>query len=119
MKHSKLKEYIKKALFEAGLFTLKNPTDANKGLSQTIDPDDNTEKSPEFLRKYKKVTESVKDAVAVETTKTISELQKRINYIENKYKTGDLNRKEYISNKKDLQEKLNRLNKLLIDYAEK
>ena len=45
-------------LSEAGLFTLKNPADTNKGLAPTVDPDDTTEKSPQFLSKYKKVSES-------------------------------------------------------------
>jgi len=42
---------------EAGLFGLKNPDDAKKGYSSTIDPDDTTEKSADFLRKYKKLNE--------------------------------------------------------------
>lgn len=42
---------------EAGLFGLKNPDDAKKGYQSTIDPDDTTEKSPDFLRKYKKLSE--------------------------------------------------------------
>ena len=42
---------------EAGLFGLKNPDDAKKGYSATIDPDDATEKSADFLRKYKKLNE--------------------------------------------------------------
>jgi hypothetical protein len=62
MKKSRLLEIIREeiagALNEAGLYNLKNPsTDAKKGLPQTIDPDDATEKSPDFLRKYKKVSE--------------------------------------------------------------
>ena len=62
MKHTRLLEIIREeiagALNEAGLFTLKVPTDSKKGLPQTTDPDDSTEKSPDFLKKYKKVTES-------------------------------------------------------------
>lgn len=42
---------------EAGLFGLKNPDDAKKGYSSTLDPDDTTEKSADFLRKYKKLNE--------------------------------------------------------------
>jgi hypothetical protein len=42
---------------EAGLFGLKNPDDAKKGYQSTIDPDDTTEKSADFLRKYKKLNE--------------------------------------------------------------
>lgn len=62
MKKSRLLEIIREeiagALNEAGLYNLKNPSiDAKKGLPQTIDPDDATEKSPDFLRKYKKVSE--------------------------------------------------------------
>lgn len=54
----KLKEIIKqelKNIKEAGLYTLKNPSDVARGLTSTLDPDDTTEKSPEFLKKYKKV----------------------------------------------------------------
>ena len=50
----------KKKVKEAGLYTLKNPADTTKGLSQTIDPDDATEKSPQFQSKYKKVAEDIK-----------------------------------------------------------
>jgi hypothetical protein len=61
MKKSRLLEIIREeisaTLNETGLFTLKNPADLKKGLPQTTDPDDTTEKSPDFLRKYKKVTE--------------------------------------------------------------
>ncbi len=42
---------------EAGLFGLKNPDDAKKGYQATIDPDDATEKSSDFQRKYKKLNE--------------------------------------------------------------
>ena len=42
---------------EAGLFGLKDPKNASKGFAATIDPDDATEKSPEFLSKYKKLSE--------------------------------------------------------------
>lgn len=55
---NKLKEIIKqelKDIKEAGLYTLKNPADASKGFASTLDPDDTTEKSPDFLRKYKKI----------------------------------------------------------------
>jgi hypothetical protein len=52
-----IKEEITSALNEAGLYNLKNATDTKKGLPQTMDPDDATEKSPDFLRKYKKVSE--------------------------------------------------------------
>ena len=62
MKRKELYEFIREGIIEelseVGLFTLKNPTDTNKGLAQTIDPDDTTEKSPQFLSKYKKVSES-------------------------------------------------------------
>jgi hypothetical protein len=62
MKRKDLKAYIRteiiNELSEAGLFTLKNPADTNKGLAPTVDPDDTTEKSPQFLSKYKKVSES-------------------------------------------------------------
>jgi len=62
MKKSRLLEIIREeisgALNEAGLYTLKNPVaDTKKGLPQTIDPDDATEKSQPFLSKYKKVAE--------------------------------------------------------------
>jgi len=62
MKKSRLLEIIREeiagALNEGGIFTLKNPsTDTKKGLPLTLDPDDSTEKSPDFLRKYKKVSE--------------------------------------------------------------
>jgi hypothetical protein len=42
---------------EAGLFGLKDPKNAAKGFAATIDPDDATEKSPEFQSKYKKLSE--------------------------------------------------------------
>ena len=42
---------------EAGLFGLKDPKNASKGFAATLDPDDATEKSPEFLSKYKKLSE--------------------------------------------------------------
>ncbi len=42
---------------EAGLFGLKDPKNASKGFAATIDPDDATEKSPEFQSKYKKLSE--------------------------------------------------------------
>jgi hypothetical protein len=42
---------------EAGLFGLKDPKNATKGFASTIDPDDATEKSPEFQSKYKKLSE--------------------------------------------------------------
>jgi len=42
---------------EAGLFGLKDPKNTSKGFAATIDPDDATEKSPEFLSKYKKLSE--------------------------------------------------------------
>ena len=62
MKKSRLLEIIREeiteALTEAGLYTLKNPSDASKGLAQTIDPDDATEKSQAFLSKYKKISEN-------------------------------------------------------------
>jgi hypothetical protein len=62
MKKSRLLEIIREeisgALNEIGLFTLKDPTDAKKGLAQTLDPDDATEKSSDFLKKYKKVSEA-------------------------------------------------------------
>ena len=61
MKKTRLLEIIREeitgALNETGLYNLKNPTDTKKGLPQTMDPDDTTEKSPDFLRKYKKVSE--------------------------------------------------------------
>ena len=42
---------------EAGLFGLKDPKNASKGFATTTDPDDATEKSPEFQSKYKKLSE--------------------------------------------------------------
>ena len=61
MKKTRLLEIIREeitgALNETGLYNLKNMADTKKGLPQTIDPDDATEKSPDFLRKYKKVSE--------------------------------------------------------------
>jgi hypothetical protein len=42
---------------EAGLFGLKDPKNASKGFAATLDPDDATEKSPEFQSKYKKLSE--------------------------------------------------------------
>jgi hypothetical protein len=42
---------------EAGLFGLKDPKNASKGFAATLDPDDTTEKSPEFQSKYKKLSE--------------------------------------------------------------
>jgi len=42
---------------EAGLFGLKDPKNAAKGFAATLDPDDATEKSPEFQSKYKKLSE--------------------------------------------------------------
>jgi len=62
MKRKDLKSYIRTEIInelnEVGLFTLKNPQDTSKGLPQTLDPDDNTERSSAFLSKYKKVSES-------------------------------------------------------------
>ena len=71
MKRTELEELIRETiaeiLGEAGLYTLKNPADATKGLSQTVDPDDATEKSPQFQQKYKKVAEA-KDEEEIEDT---------------------------------------------------
>jgi len=65
MKRTELEELIKETIVEilgeAGLYALKNPADATKGLAQTVDPDDATEKSPQFQQKYKKVAEAEED----------------------------------------------------------
>lgn len=72
MKSSELKKYIEEniveILGEAGLYALKNPADATKGLAQTVDPDDATEKSPQFQQKYKKVAEAKDEDEEVEDT---------------------------------------------------
>jgi hypothetical protein len=62
MTPKQIRALVKEVISEVGLFTLKNPTDATKGLSTVIDPDDNTEKSSAFQQKYKKVTEMARKA---------------------------------------------------------
>lgn len=62
MTPKQIRAVVKEVIEEAGLYTLKNPTDATKGLSSVIDPDDNTEKSSAFQQKYKKVTEMARRA---------------------------------------------------------
>jgi hypothetical protein len=62
MTPKQIRALIKEVILEAGLFTLKNPSDATKGLTTVIDPDDNTEKSSAFQQKYKKVTEMARKA---------------------------------------------------------
>ena len=122
MKLSELKKYIEEniveILGEVGLYALKNPADATKGLSQTVDPDDATEKSPQFLQKYKKVAEAkdedsssdgkVKDALA-KVTKEIKELATKFKEAEGDKKDkikDDL--KKLIDTKKDLKKRLDK-----------
>lgn len=62
MTPKQIRAVVKEVIEEVGLYTLKNPTDATKGLSSVIDPDDNTEKSSAFQQKYKKVTEMARKA---------------------------------------------------------
>jgi hypothetical protein len=62
MTPKQIRAVVKEVISEVGLYTLKNPTDATKGLSSVIDPDDNTEKSSAFQQKYKKVTEMARKA---------------------------------------------------------
>lgn len=62
MTPKQIRALVKEVISEVGLFTLKNPVDATKGLSTVIDPDDNTEKSSAFQQKYKKVTEMARKA---------------------------------------------------------
>jgi hypothetical protein len=62
MTPKQIRVLVKEVISEVGLFTLKNPVDATKGLSTVIDPDDNTEKSSAFQQKYKKVTEMARKA---------------------------------------------------------
>jgi hypothetical protein len=66
MKSKYIRALIREAIKEAGLFTLKNPTDATKGLSTVVDPDDNTERSSAFQQKYRKVTEMARRAKGYE-----------------------------------------------------
>jgi arsenate reductase-like glutaredoxin family protein len=81
MKKSELLEFIEENIIEilgeAGLYTLKNPSDSSKGLAQTLTPDPTTEKSPAFLNKYKKVAESNDDEFDIpEKEPSKSELKK-------------------------------------------
>lgn len=72
MKLSELKKYIEEniteILGEAGLYSLKDPKKSAIGLSPTIDPDDNTENSPQFKSLYKKVAETKDEDEEVEDT---------------------------------------------------
>jgi hypothetical protein len=69
---------------EAGLFGLKNPDDAKKGYQSTIDPDDTTEKSADFLRKYKKLNE---EEQLDEMAKITEPIQSAINIATNRLKS--------------------------------
>jgi len=63
MKAKQLRRIIREAIEETlnekgpGLYKLKIPTDANKGLAAVVDPSDETEDSPAFKSKYTKVSE--------------------------------------------------------------
>ena len=66
MKSKYIRALIRETIKEAGLFTLKNPTDAAKGVPTVVDPDDNTERSSAFQQKYRKVTEMARRAKGYE-----------------------------------------------------
>jgi hypothetical protein len=137
-----IREEISSTLNETGLFTLKNPADLKKGLPQTTDPDDTTEKSPDFLRKYKKVTEveleeeqldemaydivlsqpdqlsKLYDKIKDSTKKGDQLLIKAIEIIQRDKKEGKPIRQRDIANELGvIQQKVNPLINKLIDYG--
>jgi hypothetical protein len=70
----KLKEIINKIVREElmgegnKLYTLRKQTDTNTGLPAATDPDDQTEKSPAFIAKYKPVQSEMARAAEVKYT---------------------------------------------------
>ena len=139
MKRTELEELIKETIVEilgeAGLYTLKNPADATKGLAQTVDPDDVTEKSPQFQQKYKKVAEAEEDddakdekiknaqptkselkknASVSKITDALAKVVKDFKATNEEYKKAEGDKKKDLLDKlKDLTEKKKKLEKAL------